>query len=212
MKKPIADIRKDYQLGEIKASQMPDDPIIAFEKWLQEAIESEVEEPTAFQLSTISESGYPHSRIVLLKGIENEQFVFFTNYLSSKGKDINFNPQVAMNFFWPELERQVRILGTAKRIDPTKSDAYFYSRPLSSQAGAVVSAQSDVIPEELDLQTEIDKLLASPEKIQRPKHWGGYSINPIYIEFWQGRPSRIHDRVFYQKETSIKWKKGRLAP
>lgn len=212
MKKNIADIRKDYQKGEITVSLMPEDPISAFQKWLHEAIESEAEEPTAFTLSTISSTGFPHSRVVLLKGVEHGSFVFFTNYKSAKGTDILRHPNVAMNFFWPELERQVRILGTAKTIDPTLSDAYFESRPLSSQAGAMVSAQSSVIEEHLDLAQMIEELLKHPESIKRPDHWGGFSIEPLYIEFWQGRPSRIHDRVFYEKQEGAKWKKGRLAP
>ena len=212
MEKNIADIRKDYVKGSMVVSHMPENPIIAFQQWLNEAIESQVEEPTAFNLSTISKKGQPHSRIVLLKGIENDNLVFFTNYKSSKGNDLQFSPKVALNFFWPELERQVRILGNASPLSPSKSDAYFYSRPIESQAGAIVSAQSQIIEEDTDLAAAIDTLLKKPDAITRPKHWGGYEIEPHYIEFWQGRPSRIHDRVFYEKTDGLKWKKGRLAP
>lgn len=212
MEKNIADIRKDYVKGSIAVSEMPQNPIDAFQKWLDEALNAKVEEPTAFNLSTVSEEGQPHSRIVLLKGIENGNFIFFTNYKSSKGNDLLFSPKVALNFFWPELERQIRILGTAEKISPEKSDTYFYSRPLESQAGAIVSAQSNEIDEHLDLTTAIEHLLMNPNEIKRPEHWGGFEINPNYIEFWQGRPSRIHDRVFYQKIDDLKWKKGRLAP
>ena len=212
MEKNIADIRKDYVKGSIEVSEMPQNPIDAFQKWLDEALNAKVEEPTAFNLSTVSEEGQPHSRIVLLKGIENGNFIFFTNYKSSKGNDLLFSPKVALNFFWPELERQIRILGTAEKISPEKSDTYFYSRPLESQAGAIVSAQSNEIDEHLDLTTAIEHLLMNPNEIKRPEHWGGFEINPNYIEFWQGRPSRIHDRVFYQKIDDLKWKKGRLAP
>jgi len=212
MEKNIADIRKDYVKGSIAVSEMPQNPIDAFQKWLDEALNAKVEEPTAFNLSTVSEEGQPHSRIVLLKGIENGNFIFFTNYKSSKGNDLLFSPKVALNFFWPELERQIRILGTAEKISPEKSDTYFYSRPLESQAGAIVSAQSNEIDEHLDLTTAIEYLLMNPNEIKRPEHWGGFEINPNYIEFWQGRPSRIHDRVFYQKIDDLKWKKGRLAP
>jgi len=212
MEKNISDIRKDYVKGSIAVSEMPQNPIDAFQKWLDEALNAKVEEPTAFNLSTVSEEGQPHSRIVLLKGIENGNFIFFTNYKSSKGNDLLFSPKVALNFFWPELERQIRILGTAEKISPEKSDTYFYSRPLESQAGAIVSAQSNEIDEHLDLTTAIEYLLMNPNEIKRPEHWGGFEINPNYIEFWQGRPSRIHDRVFYQKIDDLKWKKGRLAP
>ncbi len=212
MEKNIADIRKEYVKGSIAASQMPQNPIEAFQKWLDEAINSKVEEPTAFNLSTISEDGQPHSRIVLLKGVENGKFIFFTNYKSSKGNDLLFSPKVAINFFWPELERQIRILGTANKIPSEKSDAYFYSRPLESQAGAIVSNQSSEIDEHLNLAEAIEHLLSNPKEIIRPAHWGGFEIEPHYIEFWQGRPSRIHDRIFYQKTVGLKWKKGRLAP
>lgn len=212
MEKNISDIRKDYVKGSIAVSEMPQNPIDAFQKWLDEALNAKVEEPTAFNLSTVSEEGQPHSRIVLLKGIESGNFIFFTNYKSSKGNDLLFSPKVALNFFWPELERQIRILGTAEKISPEKSDTYFYSRPLESQAGAIVSAQSNEIDEHLDLTTAIEYLLMNPNEIKRPEHWGGFEINPNYIEFWQGRPSRIHDRVFYQKIDDLKWKKGRLAP
>ena len=212
MEKNIADIRKDYVKGSMVVSHMPENPIIAFQQWLNEAIESQVEEPTAFNLSTISKEGQPHSRIVLLKGIENDNLVFFTNYKSSKGNDLQFSPKVALNFFWPELERQVRILGNASPLSPSKSDAYFYSRPIESQAGAIVSAQSQIIDGDTDLAAAIDTLLKNPDAITRPEHWGGYEIEPHYIEFWQGRPSRIHDRVFYEKTDGLKWEKGRLAP
>ena len=211
MSKSIADIRKDYTKGSLKVSDLSDSPFDSFQKWLDEAISSEVEEPTALTLSTIHEGKRPRSRVVLLKKIDDLGLVFFTNYNSQKGTEIASNPYGAMNFFWPELERQVRVEGHIEKISSTESDDYFYSRPKESQAGAVVSAQSKEIPEGLDLSAEINALIKQPDKLKRPEHWGGFRLIPDYFEFWQGRPSRIHDRVFYQLQNE-RWSKGRLSP
>ena len=211
MSKSIADIRKDYTKGSLKVSDLPDSPFESFKKWLDEAISSEVEEPTALTLSTIHEGKRPRSRVVLLKKIDDLGLVFFTNYNSQKGTEIASNPYAAMNFFWPELERQVRVEGHIEKISSTESDDYFYSRPKESQAGAIVSAQSKEIPEGLDLSAEINALIKQPDKLKRPEHWGGFRLIPDYFEFWQGRPSRIHDRVFYQLQNE-RWSKGRLSP
>ena len=211
MSKSIADIRKDYTKGSLKVSDLSDSPFDSFQKWLDEAISSEVEEPTALTLSTIHEGKRPRSRVVLLKKIDDLGLVFFTSYNSQKGTEIASNPYAAMNFFWPELERQVRVEGHIEKISSTESDDYFYSRPKESQAGAIVSAQSKEIPEGLDLSAEINALTKQPDKLKRPEHWGGFRLIPDYFEFWQGRPSRIHDRVFYQLQNE-RWSKGRLSP
>ena len=211
MSKSIADIRKDYTKGSLKVSDLSDSPFDSFQKWLDEAISSEVEEPTALTLSTIHEGKRPRSRVVLLKKIDDLGLVFFTNYNSQKGTEIASNPYAAMNFFWPELERQVRVEGHIEKISSTENDDYFYSRPKESQAGAIVSAQSKEIPEGLDLSAEINALTKQPDKLKRPEHWGGFRLIPDYFEFWQGRPSRIHDRVFYQLQNE-RWSKGRLSP
>lgn len=210
MSKTIADIRKDYTKGSLNLAELPDNPFIEFDKWLSEAIASKVEEPTALTLSTIRDSR-PRSRVVLLKSVERNGLVFFTNYNSHKGNELASQPMAAMNFFWPELERQIRVEGTIEMVSAKESDDYFYSRPKTSQAGAVVSAQSTMIPEDLDLSKKIDDLVAQPENIKRPSNWGGYRLTPDYFEFWQGRPSRIHDRAFYRLDENI-WTKGRLSP
>ena len=211
MKNKLADIRKVYMKGSINVAELPENPFEEFKKWMEQAIEAEAEEPTAFVLSTLSEDQFPTSRVVLLKEFNEHGFVFFTNYNSRKGRELTQHPKVSMNFFWTELERQVRILGMAERISPEESDTYFYSRPIESQAGAVVSAQSQTIDPDLNLAEEVQKLLQSGNKIIRPEHWGGIRIRPVYFEFWQGRPSRIHDRAVYEK-TEQGWAKCRLAP
>jgi len=209
--KSISEIRKDYQKGSLNFQETPELPIVFFKQWLDAAIESKVEEPTAFTLSTTDDHGDPISRVVLLKEITENGLVFFTNYNSQKGNNIDANHNVYLNFFWPELERQVRIKGIAQRLENKDNDNYFYSRPISSQAGAIVSNQSQIIEESEDLQKLVDKLIAEPEKIIRPDNWGGFLITTSYFEFWQGRPSRIHDRLAYSK-LGTRWKKSRLSP
>jgi pyridoxamine 5'-phosphate oxidase len=206
----LADIRKTYMKGSISLSEMPNEPFTAFQKWMSEAIASEVHEPTAFTLSTKG-AEFPDSRVVLLKDFSENGLVFFTNYLSQKGQQIAQNPHVAVNFFWPELERQVRILGIAEKISPEESDKYFYSRPIESQAGAIISQQSSTIDPQRDLEVETQELLKQPANIKRPPHWGGINIKPIQFEFWQGRPSRVHDRIRY-KLSQTDWLRERLAP
>ncbi len=211
MKKDLSSIRKDYLKGSISVDRMPENPLDALQLWVNQAIEAEVEEPTAMNIATISEGNFPTSRVVLLKEIVSEGLVFFTNYGSTKGKNIEANPNVAVNFFWPALERQVRINCTASKISAEDSDSYFYSRPLGSQAGAIVSQQSSEIDKNENLEERIQLLLNSGTELKRPENWGGYLLKPSYFEFWHGRASRIHDRVAYTQEDFI-WQKKRLSP
>jgi len=188
-------------------------PLLQFKKWMAEAIKAEALEPNAMCLSTLGEDGFPNARIVLLKDLD-EGFVFFTNYQSRKGIELEKHSKASLTFFWPEIERQVRVMGNVTKISSEQSEAYFLSRPYSSQIGAWASPQSQEISgrEILDsLQTEVEKkFLESP--ITRPPHWGGYRLLPHRIEFWQGRPSRLHDRLCFDKEGSSDWKVRRLAP
>ena len=211
MEKELANIRKEYLKGSISVDTMPENPLEALQTWVNQAIESEVEEPTAMNIATISSGKFPNSRVVLLKEINSEGLVFFTNYKSQKGQDIEANPNVAINFFWPELERQVRIHCVASKVSDLDSDTYFYSRPKTSQVGAIVSAQSAEIGKDEDLESKITEIIESNLEIKRPEYWGGYLLVPEYFEFWHGRASRIHDRVAYSKTTGA-WIKKRLSP
>lgn len=207
----IKHIREEYTKESLDKEDLLLDPFEQFKKWLQEAMTSEVLEPTAFNLSTLGTDGFPTSRVVLLKEVLDQQFVFFTNYSSDKGQEIELTPKVGLNFFWPELQRQVRITGSIMRCDEAYSDDYFYSRPEGSQIGAMASPQSQAIPSRTFLE---DKVAEITEKgiISRPIHWGGYAISPMYFEFWQGRPSRLHDRFAYSNQTADSWTLNRLAP
>jgi pyridoxamine 5'-phosphate oxidase len=212
-KKNIADIRKEYALTNLDITQVIHNPLSQLEKWVQEAIDSQVQEPTAMVLSTVSDDKKPSSRVLLLKGINENGLVFFTNYHSRKGKQLEVNPFGAINFFWPELERQVRIEGKLEKVSTHESDEYFASRPRGSQVGATVSPQSEVIPNRKFLEDKAEDAtkLWEGKNIPRPIYWGGYVLIPSYFEFWQGRPSRLHDRIIYELETG-KWKINRLAP
>jgi pyridoxamine 5'-phosphate oxidase len=188
--------------------------MLQFEKWLQEALQAKVMEPNAMNLATVNSEGRPSARIVLLKGIENQQFTFFTNYQSLKGRELEDNPACALTFFWPELERQVRIEGTAQRVSPDVSEAYFQSRPRTSQIGAWSSPQSSIIDNRKILEErvkQIEQKFSGKDVLPRPHQWGGYAVSPLLIEFWQGRASRLHDRLQFMKEDSV-WKIFRLAP
>lgn len=209
----LAQLRRDYKHAELLESSIDVNPLEQFKKWFKEALEAQVIEPNAMCLSTAM-GDLPHSRIVLLKGLESNGFVFFTNYLSHKGEHILKNPNVALNFLWLELERQVRISGQAYPISAADSDAYFYSRPFESQVGAVVSHQSQVIPSRDALEQAMTLALQTytPETIKRPEHWGGYLVLPTRIEFWQGRSSRLHDRIVYDKQSENTWTISRLSP
>lgn len=210
----LADLRKDYSKASLDVETVNPNPIIQFEKWFTEAVEEKVPEPNAMCLATISESGRPSSRIVLLKGIQNNQFVFYTNYQSQKGKELEAHPECALTFFWPELERQVRIEGIAQRGDVKSADDYFQSRPRASQIGAWASPQSAIINDRKILEErvkEIEKRFEGKSVLPRPNQWGGFAITPYEIEFWQGRRSRLHDRICFT-QVDGKWKINRLAP
>ncbi len=208
----ITDLRKEYSKRELSESDVNPDPIIQFETWFNEALDSEMNEPNAMALATVDEKGKPSCRIVLLKGFDTEGFVFFTNYLSKKGTDISQNPQAAITFFWHGLERQVRIEGKVEKIPQRDSDLYFELRPEGSKIGAWTSPQSQPISkrELLDNQREFEQKY-NGTTVPRPPYWGGYIIVPEMIEFWQGRPSRLHDRIVYQK-TGNSWAIQRIAP
>ena len=210
----IADIRQDYRLSVLDENAMGPDPISFFHKWFAEAEAAKIADVNAMTLATASKNGIPHARIVLLKGLERSDFIFFTNYDSSKGKEISENPHVALVFFWKELERQVRIEGTIEKVTPAESDAYFISRPEGSRLGAWASPQSQPIADREILDANYTRYAEEFSKtgIPRPPHWGGYRVTPNVIEFWQGRSSRMHDRILFTKEEGGVWGKSRLAP
>lgn len=207
----IADIRRDYQKNALHEDTVKADPLDQFQLWFNEALTAEVIEPTAMTLGTVKD-GQPSSRIVLLKGFDARGLVFFTNYLSRKGKALAEQPFASALFFWPELERQVRFEGRVEQVAQSESDTYFHSRPLASRVGAWASPQSQPITREaLDARAQrlADELGDNPP---RPEHWGGYRLIPHYIEFWQGRPSRLHDRIAYELQPNGAWSYQRLAP
>ena len=208
------DKRINYSKGIIDPEIIDKNPYDVFLKWIKEAINSNlIEEPNAMNVSTIEDDGYPRSRIVLLKDLSNNGLTFFTNYNSNKGKSINKNNKVCVSFFWPPLERQVIIKGKAKRISNDLSKKYFYSRPRESQIAALISPQSKIIPNRNFLNKSIKSVgeKYKGKKIPMPDHWGGFIIKPFEIEFWQGRPDRLHDRILF-KLLNGRWKSNRLAP
>jgi pyridoxamine 5'-phosphate oxidase len=210
----IADIRKDYRLRTLSENEVANDPIGQFEKWWQEAVHSDIDEVNAMTLATATADGMPDARIVLLKGFDQKGFTFFTNYDSSKGQQLLENPRATLVFFWKELERQVRISGLVSQTSPAISDEYFNSRPEGSRLGAWASPQSEAIESREWLEENERKFEAefSGKPITRPPHWGGYRLQPVRVEFWQGRPSRLHDRICYSLLPSGQWKIQRLAP
>ena len=213
MQKDIASIRRDYQMASLDEAATSANPMDQFTHWWEEATTSNIDEVNAFVLSTVDANRAPASRVVLLKGYTPEGFIFFTNYDSDKGKEIAANPNVAMNFFWKELERQVRITGTIKKISAEESAEYFHSRPLGSQVGAWSSPQSQVIPNRAFLEKSFEENTEKYKEgiVPLPPHWGGYIVHPTQVEFWQGRSSRLHDRIRYNFENH-QWSKVRLAP
>jgi pyridoxamine 5'-phosphate oxidase len=209
----LAAIRQEYAKHELSPEDCLADPIAQFERWLNEAITAQVNEPTAMHLATVDANGRPSARIVLLKGVEDGRLVFFTNYESRKGEALAIHPFAALTFFWPELERQVRIEGRVQKLGEAASDAYFESRPYGSRIGAWASEQS----REIAGKGEIVKRAAlfgvkHPLKVPRPPHWGGFALTPDRVEFWQGRPSRLHDRVLFKQQDDGSWQTAILAP
>jgi pyridoxamine 5'-phosphate oxidase len=225
MSNAIADIRKDYKLASLEEADVASNPIDQFTRWWNEAVASQIDEVNAMTLATVNAAGVPAARIVLLKGYNPEGFIFFTNYESDKGKNLAQNPNAALVFFWKELERQIRIEGTVQKVSAEESDRYFNSRPASSRIGAWASPQSAVIENRLVIEQNVERYTSifANDSIERPGHWGGYIVKPTSIEFWQGRSSRLHDRIRYKLETSdynaatdtrtdANWKIERLAP
>jgi pyridoxamine 5'-phosphate oxidase len=209
----IADLRKEYVRRGLSADDLAASPIAQFRSWFDDAIAGGVPEPNAMTLATATPDGRPSARIVLLKGLDEAGFVFYTNYESRKGEQLAANPWAALIFFWPELERQVRIEGSVAKIPPAESDAYFGSRPAGSRLGAWASAQSRVIPNREVLEQRMQELEAAydAQDIPRPPYWGGFRVQPNSVEFWQGRPSRLHDRLRYRLDEGT-WIVERLSP
>ncbi|ACU58384.1 pyridoxamine 5'-phosphate oxidase [Chitinophaga pinensis] len=213
LNKEVADLRKDYRLASLDEQDVAQDPIQQFERWWKDATTGQLDEPNAMTLATSTPDGYPSARIVLLKSFDEEGFVFFTNYDSHKAQDMAANPNVSLLFFWRELERQVRIYGTVSKTTAEISDEYYESRPLGSRVGAIASPQSRVIPGRSFLEENV-RMVAERyvlEDPKRPAYWGGYVVKPVKMEFWQGRSSRLHDRILYTKEGE-NWLIDRLAP
>ena len=212
--KNIADLRQDYQIKSLDIKEVASNPFQQFEKWFQEAVEAKVKEPNAMTLATASKDGRPSARIVLLKGID-EGFVFYTNYESQKGLELIKNPFASLVFCWLDMERQIRISGKVEKVSDITSDTYFNKRPKKSRLGAWTSPQSSVIPNRVFLENRYANLVEQykdTETIPRPEHWGGFRVVPDRVEFWQGRSSRLHDRINYTLQENGTWKIERLAP
>lgn len=214
MKQDLSNKRMDYAKNSMDFEKMPATPMLLFDEWYKQAFESQlIKEVYAMSLSTIGRDGFPKNRIVLLKEYNADGFVFYTNYESEKGKAILENPKVCLSFFWDELEQQVIVKGMAEKVSQEMSDAYFHQRPFESQLGAIVSAQSTVIDRSVNLEEQVNalKTIWEGKEIPRPEHWGGFLVKAVEVEFWQGRPSRLHDRLRYQLQDG-KWVQDRLSP
>ncbi|MES2069578.1 MAG: pyridoxamine 5'-phosphate oxidase [Pseudomonadota bacterium] len=209
----LADLRKDYIQASLSETEVDSDPIRQFAIWFEQATLADVPEPNAMSLATASNAGRPSSRIVLIKGFDQRGFCWFTNYDSKKGDDLDSNPYAALLFHWVQLERQVRIEGRVEKLTAHESDAYFHSRPLGSRQSALASAQSKAIVNRAALETRLaDVIQQYGDQPPRPEHWGGYRLLPDRLEFWQGRSSRLHDRIVYSRNDDDSWSLSRLQP
>lgn len=211
---PLSNMRLTYDKGELDDDGFLDDPMNQFERWFEEVRATDTHEANAMIVSTVDANGRPSARIVLLKEVDCKGFVFYTNYESQKGQELAINQNIALTFYWPSMERQVRVTGVAERVSAEQSDAYFSLRPRGSQLGAIVSPQSAVIPDRMFLTTRLESAIAELDEnvpLHRPESWGGYLVRPDSMEFWQGRPDRLHDRIRYHREEN-RWNTERLAP
>jgi pyridoxamine 5'-phosphate oxidase len=208
------ELRLNYSKNELNENMVGKEPFAFFEKWMNEAIESQIPEPTAMTIATVSSDNKVHSRVVLLKEVNDKKFIFYTNYSSQKGKNLESNSSASLSFFWPELERQIRIEGNCSKTDRISSENYFHSRPRLSQIGALASRQSQILSSRESLEQEFERLelLYKDKTIPMPEDWGGYALTPSKIEFWQGRRSRLHDRIVFEKDLVNTWKIYRLSP
>ncbi|MGS2761535.1 pyridoxamine 5'-phosphate oxidase [Sinomicrobium sp. M5D2P9] len=215
MQNDLSNYRRSYEKKELLETEVPENPMELFQTWFYEVEKNGgVEEANAMTVSTIGPDGYPKNRVVLLKKYTHEGFIFYTNYDSEKGKAIAINPNICLSFFWPNLERQVIVKGVAEKVAGNLSDGYFESRPDGSKLGALASPQSEVVSGREELEAALKRLEEEfrGKEIPRPAHWGGYIVKPVSIEFWQGRPNRLHDRIRYTLKNKLDWKKERLAP
>jgi pyridoxamine-phosphate oxidase len=211
----LSHLREDYRLAALDETHCAANPVRQFERWFQEAKTTGAKEPNAMTLATVGPGGQPSARIVLLKGIEQDCFLFYTNYQSRKGRELAANPRCALTFHWVELERQVRIEGVAQKVSKETSETYFKGRPKGSRIGAVVSNQSEELPSRQPLEArlaELEQAFANTNDVPMPASWGGYYVKPHLLEFWQGRTNRLHDRIVYRLNDDGSWRMGRLSP
>jgi pyridoxamine 5'-phosphate oxidase len=209
----LAELRREYTLAGLRRKEMDADPIAQFQKWFAQTLEAQIVEPNAMTLATVNATGQPSSRIVLLKGVDARGFSFFTNYESRKGRELAANPKASLTFFWPGLERQISARGSVTKLSRQESEAYFAVRPIGSRRGAWVSKQSTIV----ENREYLEKRLSEVEKqfgddVPTPPYWGGYVLSPDEVEFWQGRPNRLHDRLLYRKDAAAHWVVERLSP